>query len=224
MAGPVPRATGTVPEPGRPGTEDPPKGSNVHPVSRPTSLSPPADAAVPEPRPGAPAAGTEIGKHYDGCFACGDVQDNGLRVRSRAGEGVRVHTEYVVGEGHQGAPGLAHGGLLTCAIDEALGALSFLLHRPVVTARLETDFRRPVPVGATLHIHAWCTGVDGRKVFARAAGHIDAPDGPLAVEAAALFVRVDLDHFATHGRAEDVRRAMTDPHSVELTRAYEVRP
>ncbi|UGQ13852.1 PaaI family thioesterase [Yinghuangia sp. ASG 101] len=193
-------------------------------MSRPTSLSPPADAAVPEPRPGAPAVGAETGKHYDGCFACGEVQDNGLRVRSRVGQGVSVHTEYVVGEGHQGAPGLAHGGLLTCALDEALGALSFLLHRPVVTARLETDFRRPVPVGSTLHIHAWCTGVDGRKVFARASGRVDAADGPVAVEAAALFVRVDLDHFTTHGRAEDVERAGSDPHSAELMRTYEVSP
>ncbi|HSA52424.1 MAG TPA: PaaI family thioesterase [Yinghuangia sp.] len=191
-------------------------------MSRPTSLSPPAGAVVPEPRPGAPAVGAAIGEHYDGCFACGDVQDNGLRVRSRVGEGVSVHTEFVVGEGHQGAPGLAHGGLLTCAFDEALGALSFLLHRPVVTARLETDFRRPVPVGATLFIHAWCTGGDGRKVFARATGRVDAPDGPIAVEAAALFVRVDLDHFTTHGRAEDVERAKADPATMKVVRGYEV--
>ncbi|NUU24023.1 MAG: PaaI family thioesterase, partial [Streptomycetaceae bacterium] len=171
-----------------------------------------------------PPPGTELGEHYEGCFGCGEQSPNGLRLRTRVGDGVAVHTEFVVGEGHQGAPGLAHGGLLTCAFDEALGMLGYLLHQPAVTARLETDFRCPVPVGSTLHIHAWCTGVEGRKIFARATGRLDAADGPVAVEAAALFVAVGFEHFVTHGRPEDVQRAMANPDVVKAARAFEVNP
>ncbi|MDI2128714.1 PaaI family thioesterase [Yinghuangia seranimata] len=193
-------------------------------MSRPSSLSPSPGTSVPGPHPSAPPPGTELGEHYDGCFGCGEELENGLKLRTRVGEGVSVDTEFVVGTGHQGAPGLAHGGLLSCAFDEALGALGYLLHTPAVTARLETDFRMPVPVGSTLYIHAWCTGVDGRKIYAKAVGRLDAPDGPVAVEAASLFIAVGFEHFVSNGRAEDVERAMANPDVIKAARAFEVNP
>jgi len=111
-----------------------------------------------------------------------------------------VHSRFLVTEAHQGAPGLAHGGLLACAFDEALGtAVGNLLHQPAVTGRLETDFRKPVPVGSTLYIDTALDGTAGRKIYANAEGRLDAPDGPLAVSAHALFVIVEFDHFTTHG-------------------------
>ena len=96
---------------------------------------------------------------------------------------------------HQGAPGLAHGGVLAAAFDEVLGAAAELAHLPLVTVRLECDFHRPVPLGATLHLDARCTGIDGRKVYTAGAGRLDAPDGPVAVRAAGLFVKVPPEHF-----------------------------
>ena len=76
--------------------------------------------------------------------------------------------KFLVTENHQGAPGLAHGGLLTLAFDEALGKLMWLLRAPAVTGRLETDFLLPVPIGTELHILAEITGLAGRKVYSRA--------------------------------------------------------
>jgi hypothetical protein len=72
------------------------------------------------------------------------------------------------------------------------------------------DFRRPVPVGATLHIRSEVLGVKGRKVFTRAVGRLNAPDGPIAVSAAALFIQVPIEHFTQHGRREDIVRAQED--------------
>ncbi|MFG3442046.1 hypothetical protein ACGF0J_32790 [Nonomuraea sp. NPDC047897] len=60
---------------------------------------------------------------------------------------------------------------------------------------------RPVPVGTTLHLRAWCNGIAGRKAYLEAEGRIGASDGPVAVRAAALFVQVDMEHFARHGDA-----------------------
>ena len=71
----------------------------------------------------------------------------------------------------------------------------WLLRAPAVTARLETDFILPVPIGTELHINAEITGQVGRKVYSRAEGHLGAPDGPLAVTAAALFIIVPMNHF-----------------------------
>lgn len=162
------------------------------------------------PHPDAPPAGTPLEEHYDGCFGCGSAVDAGLRIRSAVGEyaGRRnVMSTFTVTKQHQGAPGLAHGGLLACAFDEALGsAVGHLLRTPVVTARLETDFRRPVPVGSTLHIVTTLDGVAGRKLYVSGRGHLDSTDGPLAVEAHALFVTVGVEHFVEHGDVAELRR------------------
>jgi len=123
-----------------------------------------------------------------------------------AGQGLKVEAEFEVTEHHQGAPGLAHGGLLAAAFDEALGALNWLLRVPAVTARLETDFRKPVPVGQILHIDAEIVGQAGRKVYTVAIGRLGGPDGPVVLTSAALFVQVGMEHFRSHGRPEDVER------------------
>jgi acyl-coenzyme A thioesterase PaaI-like protein len=165
---------------------------------------------LPERNPSAPAPGEPIPSHYSRCYVCGDDHEMGLALRVVAGAGLSLTGEFTVTEHHQGAPGLAHGGLLTAAFDDALGSLNWLLTAPAVTGRLETDFRRPVPVGSTLHIHAEVVGVKGRKVFTRAVGRLDSADGPVALTAAALFIQVPIEHFTTHGRAEDVERARAD--------------
>jgi acyl-coenzyme A thioesterase PaaI-like protein len=191
-------------------------------TSSPTT--PPEAASEPVRHPEAPAPGTALGSHYVHCFGCGPQQGSGLQMDIRAGEGVEVTAEFVVKPTHQGGPGLAHGGLLTTAMDEALGSLGWLVHMPGVTGRLETDFLRPVPVDATLHIRAWATGVDGRKLYTTGEGRIGGPDGPVAIRASALFVQVKLEHFTTHGRPADIKAALDDPDLLKRTRAFEVNP
>lgn len=154
-------------------------------------------------------------------------------MRITAGEGLSVVGDFLVTDHHQGAPGLAHGGLLTSAVDEILGSLNWLLSDPAVTGRLECDFRRPVPVGSRLHINAEILGVKGRKVFTRAVGRLDGPEGLIAITASALFVRVPLEHFVTHGTAEQVQMAIDDraaggpawrPEGTSDQRAVELNP
>lgn len=165
--------------------------------------SPPSGAQVPSRHPDAVAPGQPIPSHYASCFGCGSAHPAGLCMVVTAGD-LSVHATFEVTELHQGAPGLAHGGLLATAFDEALGALNWLLMAPAVTARLETDFRRPVPVGSVLHIDGEIVGIDGRKVYTRGVGRIG-PDGPVALTAAAMFVQVGVEHFLEHGDADRVR-------------------
>lgn len=132
---------------------------------------------------------------YDACFGCGTAHDGGLQLQRTAFEGSSVHGHILLTDKHQGAPGLAHGGLLATAMDEILGTAAWALGKMAVTGRLETDFKLPVPVGSTLYLKAWCTGVDGRKIYLSGQGNIGAPDGPLAVKAAALFIEVPREHF-----------------------------
>lgn len=173
-------------------------------VTSPTT--PPPDAVMPARHPDAIAVGEQIPNHYPWCYGCGDEHPAGLHMKVVVGE-LSVHAVFEVTDMHQGAPGLAHGGLLSTAFDEALGALNWLVLKPAVTARLETDFRRPVPVGSVLHIDAHITGQVGRKLYTRAVGRLG-EDGPVALTASALFLQVPLEHFREHGRREDVEAAI----------------
>lgn len=174
--------------------------------------------------PDAPVPGELLGAHYAHCFGCGDAQPHGLHLAARAGEGVSVTAEFTVKPVHQGAPGLAHGGVLATALDETLGSLNWLLRVIAVTGRLETDFVRPVPVDTVLHLEAEVTAVAGRKIYSTAVGRIDGPEGPVAVRAEALFVEVKVDHFIDNGRPEEIQAAMADPDQVRRARAFEVNP
>ncbi|MEE1742380.1 PaaI family thioesterase [Streptomyces sp. BE147] len=188
------------------------------------ALTPPADAVAPVRHPDAPAPGELLGAHYEHCFGCGGGQPHGLHLQARAGDGVSVTAEFTVQAAHQGAPGLAHGGILTTALDETLGSLNWLLRVIAVTGRLETDFVRPVPVGTVLHLDARITAVHGRKIYSSATGRIGGPDGPVAVRADALFIEVKVDHFIENGRPAEIRAAMDDPDQVRRVRAFEVNP
>jgi acyl-coenzyme A thioesterase PaaI-like protein len=173
-------------------------------VSDPASASarwlattPPADVEAPVRADGAPPPGERIGAHYARCFGCGPEHPTGLRMAVTAGDGVAVTARFTVADHHQGAPGLAHGGILSVAFDEAMGFLLRLLAQPAVTGRLETDYLRPVPVGATLVIAARCLGVAGRKIYTAADGRLG-DGGAVAVRATAVFVAVPLAHFAPY--------------------------
>lgn len=174
--------------------------------------------------PDAPAPGELLGAHYGQCFGCGGEQAHGLHLEARAGEGVSLTAEFTVRTAHQGAPGLAHGGVLATALDEALGSLNWMLRTIAVTGRLETDFVAPVAVGTTLHLTAEVVAVAGRKIYSTAVGRIDGPDGPVAVRADALFIEVKVDHFVDNGRPEEIRAAMDDPDQIRRARAFEVNP
>ena len=93
-----------------------------------------------------------------------------------------------------------------------------------MTGRLETDFRRPVPVGETLYINAEVVGVHARKVYTRAMGRLGSPDGPVAVTASALFVQVPLGHFVKNGRAQDIEQAAADRAVRASVQALEMNP
>ena len=171
-------------------------------MSRVASTTPPEGSIIPPRHPEAPATGSRIPSHFAHCFGCGEKHPTGLHLVAHVGNEMNITAEFVVSENHQGAPGLAHGGLLSLAFDEALGKLMWLLRAPAVTARLETDFLKPVPMGSKLFISAEITGQVSRKVYCSAVGRLNTPDGEIAVRAAALFVIVPMSHFLQNAPAE----------------------
>ena len=180
-------------------------------MSRVASTIPPDGAIIPERHPEAPATGSKIPSHFAHCFGCGEKHPTGLHLVAHVGNGMDITAEFVVSENHQGAPGLAHGGLLSLAFDEALGKLMWLLRAPAVTARLETDFIKPVPMGSKLFITAEITGQVNRKVYCSAVGRLNSPDGDIVVRAAALYVIVPMTHFLQNAPADYLQAIAKTP-------------
>ncbi|MFY9587968.1 MAG: PaaI family thioesterase [Actinomycetota bacterium] len=136
----------------------------------------------------------ELPSHYARCFGCGEEHPTGLHMKVVA-RGDKVFGSFKVTEHHQGAPGLAHGGVIAAAADEVMGFLIYLLAAPAVTAHLEVDYRKPVPVGALLEMETSVDKIDGRKIYSTLTGRID---GELHVEARSLYLRVGVEHFLEH--------------------------
>ena len=144
--------------------------------------------------------------HYDRCFGCGRDHPTGLHLEMWGlDHELRVRGSFTVTEHHQGAPGLAHGGVISAAVDEGMGYLLWLVGGPAVTARLEVDFRRPVPVDSRLELEARIDRQEGREIWASLEGRVD---GEVNVEARALYVMVGLEHYAPH--AERMGERLTE--------------
>jgi acyl-coenzyme A thioesterase PaaI-like protein len=185
----------------------------------PISIDPPADAEPPQKHPKAPGPGERTTPHYEGCRGCGDVPGS-LRLASWVGEdGLAVHSRFDVLDEHQGAPGLLHGGMLVTAFDDALGTAYTQIARAAVTARLETDFRRPVPVGTTLWFRSRVDAIVGRKIYTSGVAYLGELDGEVAGTARALFIKVGAEHFLKHARPEDLEAIGAPREMIEAARA-----
>ena len=191
---------------------------------KPHPLTIPSDANLPQRDVDAPAPGDTIASHYRYCFGCGVDHESGLHIAFTALEGLAVSAVFELTADHQGAPGIAHGGLLGLALDEALGATNALIRVPAVTAHLEVSYRMPVPIGSKVFITAQIDAQRGRKVWANAVGRLNSPEGPIAVVGGSLFMQVPIEHFTTHGRAEDLANAAKDPHVLEHVASLDVAP
>jgi len=192
-------------------------------MSRGLSIVVPDSAGIPERHAQAPVPGTLLGSHNPDCYGCGASHPAGLHLTAYSGEGMTISAKFTVTEMHQGAPGLAHGGLLSCAFDEALGKLMWLVRQPAVTGKLETSFLAPVPVGTTLFIQAEIAGQVGRKIYCRAEGRIGSDEGQLAVEAAAIFVIVPMEHFVNNA-PEGYRDVLAGRKDLSIATEFEINP
>jgi uncharacterized protein (TIGR00369 family) len=137
-----------------------------------------------------------LSPHHPNCVGCGPENPGSLGLQFTVDD-ERVYATMRLDERHEGAPGFAHGGTIATALDDTLGTLLVLLRRPAVTAKLEVDYRRPAFLHRDFELEAWCEAVDGRKLHLR--GELR-EGGELVAEARALFLQVDLAHFAQGGK------------------------
>jgi acyl-coenzyme A thioesterase PaaI-like protein len=99
-----------------------------------------------------------------------------------------VFAEVALGPAYEGPPGYVHGGVSSLLMDQLLGAAAMAAGKWGMTARLELDYRRPVPLAAALVLRAEVAEDHGRKtVITGTIARADAPEQAL-VEACGVFV------------------------------------
>jgi uncharacterized protein (TIGR00369 family) len=146
-----------------------------------------------------------LSPHHPNCVGCGPENPGSLGLEFMVDD-ERVYATMRLDERHEGAPGFVHGGIVATALDDTLGTLLVVLRIPAVTAKLEVDYRRPAFLHRDFAIEAWCDRIEGRKLHLR--GEVR-EDGELVAEAHALFLQVELAHFARGGKdmPDDVKES-----------------
>ena len=107
------------------------------------------------------------------CYVCGPENPGGLQVPFFADGPHGSRALYTARAEHGGWPGMLHGGVTFALMDEALGWAVHFQGLHGVTARADTRFRQPVPIGAKLIIRGWTLGQRRRLMTARAEIRID---------------------------------------------------
>ena len=116
------------------------------------------------------------------CFGCGQNNAMGLKLRfTRDGDIIR--TEFTPHTLHQGWPGLLHGGILGCLLDEAMSNIAYATGNTCLTASIEIRLRQMVKVEVPLVVTAWITR--HRKKLIETTGKVCLKDGTVIAESTA---------------------------------------
>ncbi|WP_051472078.1 PaaI family thioesterase [Patulibacter minatonensis] len=148
----------------------------------------------PELPPSAPLPAGDDGPmrpHTATCFGCGPENPASLGL-SFVRDGDVVRADVALPPAYEGAPGLAHGGIVAAILDDISGAIPRTLGLRAVTAKLDVEFASPVVIGRSLVTESWLEARDGRKI--RIVARLMEGERLLA-SARALFIEVPPEHF-----------------------------
>lgn len=124
------------------------------------------------------------------CFGCGRLNPQGLGLTFyRTGEGEGVWAPFTPAQVHEGFPGMAHGGIISALLDEAMAWAISSRGIWAVTGTMTVAYRKPVATGVPIRASGRLVEDRGRKLLL-AAELLREADGLLLAEATATFVRV----------------------------------
>lgn len=132
------------------------------------------------------------------CFACGTLNVDGLGLALHV-EGDACWTEVVLPDRFAGWQGIAHGGIVCTILDEVMAWSLVAGDHWALTARMNVEFKRPVPIGRSIRAEGRLTSIR-RRLLETSARLVDAGSGELLATAEALYVA------APHDRKAELKR------------------
>src|SRR5271156_3028239 len=83
----------------------------------------------------------------NGCFGCGGANSRGMKLTFDQDDATRrIRGMFRLGSEYEGGPGFVHGGIIATLLDEVMGKVSRFRGIRTVTAELNVQYLRPVPV------------------------------------------------------------------------------
>jgi len=132
-------------------------------------------------------------------FISGNPDSQSIRVRYFKNAALKLFAGRAwFGPMSEGPPGHAHGGSQAALLDEGMGAVAWLSGYTVLAAKLEINFRAPLPLGTLLTMTAEIERVEGKKVFTHS--RLKGDDGKIYSEGSGLFVVIDVQSFVAKKR------------------------
>ena len=146
-----------------------------------------------------------LAKKDSKCYVCGPDNPLGLQVPFQPDGDHGSVAHYVARPEHSGWSGILHGGVTFTLMDEALGWALYYRNLPAVTARVETKFHKPVPIGANVIVKAWIVREKRRLFEAHAEIRMEGAESTLLAEADATMYRIaSADASSRQEEQEDV--------------------
>ena len=196
-------------------TDVPATDPATDPATAPDAASAaPAVRAAGGSAPGTVIAGRRLRYDPHHCFACGELNEHGLRIVLHT-DGRRTWTQLALDPRFQGWDGIAHGGILCTLLDEVMAWSVIASDRWGVTARMSVEFKRPVPIAHELRAEGWVTEPHRRLI--RTAGRIlDAETGETLATAEGIFMAAPPERLAELKRRYRLR-VESDAESADTT-------
>jgi uncharacterized protein (TIGR00369 family) len=147
-----------------------------------------------ETRPATEIAGRAFRFEPHRCFACGELNEHGLRLELHTDAG-GCRTSLTLDPRFQGWEGVAHGGILCTILDEVMAWSVIGRGTWGVTARMAVEFRRPVPVGRAIRAEGE-VGEASRRLFRTVGRILDDETGEILATAEGTYVAAPPDRLA----------------------------
>jgi uncharacterized protein (TIGR00369 family) len=127
------------------------------------------------------------------CFACGTLNTHGLQLALHAANDA-CWTELVLDRRFEGWQGIAHGGIVATILDEVM-AWALVEHDLWgLTARMQVEFKKPVPIGAPIRGEGRV--LTARRRIVEAEGALRDAAGSILATATATYVAASEDRKA----------------------------
>ena len=127
----------------------------------------------------------------NGCFGCGGANERGMRLTFEQDDKARcIRGTFRLGAEYAGGAGFLHGGIIATLLDEAMGKVNRFRGVRAVTAELNVEYLRPVPVEQEIVVEAREVEAKGRNLFH--VGEIRSVKGEVLARGRGRFVEIKM--------------------------------
>ncbi len=124
------------------------------------------------------------------CFACGDKNTKGLRLKFRHPQPGKLLSTVVFAKHHQGYKTIVHGGMMATVLDEIMVNLAWVEGKPAVTAQLNVSLKKTAKVGEKIYLEGHIVKEKARALYTRSEAKNDRGEVLATAEGVCIKIRI----------------------------------